>query len=269
MGKCIVILSFNHPELTSRTVQSSLQFNLPIILIHNGSLSKNVQILKERFPQIDHYVMNENKGYTGGVNCGLGYAFKKYEWVLFLTNDTELIAYDFDRSEPAFLAPLIYFRKLERIDSMGGIFTPYKAKLRHIKSELDKLSKGDYFYVPGTAFMIHKRVFESVGYFDESLGTYWEDVDFSVRAIKLKFQVEFDSSVKILHRVGKTCHDNPFYTTYLFRRNRKRISLRHSSFLSKTILVPLLLSDSVKTFYKFLIKKDFYRLKLAYKALVD
>ncbi len=66
---------------------------------------------------------------------------------------------------------------------------------------------------------------------DESLHTYWEDVDYSARTYLKGYKIGVIKDLKILHRVGKTCHQKPFYTTFLFQRNKRIVSIRHSYFL--------------------------------------
>lgn len=271
MSTCIAILSYNHPEITSRTIHSALKFNFPIILLHNGSLKKFEERLRNDFPAIEHISVEKNNGYANGANTLLSHAFRNFDWVLFLTNDTELLELDLlNIKEPALIAPHVYFRKLTRVDSMGGKFIPRYGKLLHIKDETNKLIKNkEFFYVPGTAFYIHREIFNSVGKFDERLHTYWEDVDFSMRVNFKKLPIYYSDSIKLIHRVGKTCHDNPFYSTYLFKRNWKKISLKYCHPLDKIFFLIVLVRDVVRNLYKLYITKDRSRFKLYLKAICE
>jgi len=269
MSTCIGILSFNHPEITKRAVHSALKFSYPVILLHNGSQKKFVDSLIQEFPNITHLVFEDNKGYSGGVNRLLEAAFKNFERILFLTNDTECLKIEKWPSEKGFYAPKILFRKIDRIDSLGGGFSPIKGKLRHIKNPEEKLLKNEYFYVPGTAFILDREVFLKVGHFDEGLHTYWEDVDFSMRVQKLNLICAYFEGVTILHRVGKTCHDNPFYSIYLFRRNQRRVSLRYLSGFKKIYAKSYFYYLFLKKTYYLLGKKDRERIKLYLRAMRD
>lgn len=267
MSSCIVILSFNHPEITARTVRSAQQFNLPIILVHNGSLEKHREKLLGDFPEIRHLILENNLGYSGGVNAGLEHAFVEYNWAVFLTNDTELLQLGAMPEQPAFVAPLIFFRKLNRIDSMGGTFVPYLGKLKHIKNDQYRFAFNEYFYVPGTAFLLHRDVYFKINKFNTSLHTYWEDVDFSMRAHLSNSLIYYSSDYQVLHRVGKTCHDNPFYTTYLYQRNRKKISWKYCPFFLKPILIFIFLADFYKQLIKLFNTKDKSRFILYLRSL--
>jgi GT2 family glycosyltransferase len=225
-----VILSFNHPDLTERCVRSALEILPPetIVLVHNGSEERWIHRQQKQFPQIHHLILKHNKGFTGGANAGLRKAFEQTAWVLFLTNDCKLLKTTNPPQEPGFFAPLIWARKIGRIDSLGGVLDLQRAHLRHLKEPNFKATAQERFYVPGTAFWMHRSVFERAEGFDEGLGTYWEDVDLSLKAAKLGLRLDIEPDTEILHGIGKTCHSSSHYTTYLYQRNRRRVCLKQA-----------------------------------------
>ena len=183
------ILSYNHPEHTANCLQSALIFfkAQDIFLIHNGSLTQHSQTLKNQFPDIHHIELAVNTGFTGGANALLKFAFKSHSTVLFLTNDTELTAVDFSfknnlKDPDLFFSSIkLMKRNSNDIDSVMGGLDPSCGKLSHQKSDAIQ-NKKLIPYIPGTAFWISKKYFELLSGFDESFHTYWEDVDFSLRA---------------------------------------------------------------------------------------
>lgn len=225
------ILSYNHPHITADCLNSVIGLTSAdsILLGHNGSLVKHQHFLLESFPKIHHIQQESNKGFSGGANFLLQEAFKKWDWVYFLTNDTLLLNYGALPLIPGFYAPLIWRRKLGVMDSIGGGFNPKEQKLHHLKSieEWGNQPEGVRLYIPGTAFLIHKEVMEKVGGFDETLHTYWEDVDFSMRVQDLNIPMKPHIDFVLLHKVGKTCHKDAFYTKELFHRNKEIISKRY------------------------------------------
>lgn len=239
-----IILSYNHPELTALAVNSVLSnsaFTLnfspsSLILIHNGSEKKHLNFLVEKFPQIDHFIIEKNKGFSGGANAGLKYLFKKADnrahWALFLTNDCELINWPIlpKNQTPSLLAPIIWGRKANQIDSVGGTIHLAKGQARHLKSErefysaLIEKNKNISVYIPGSAFLIHSQIFSKLHGFNETLNTYWEDIDLSLRANNIGITLGVIPSFQVKHKIGKTCHKKSYYTTYLYQRNRHWIS---------------------------------------------
>lgn len=225
----IVILSYNHPEITSQCIESVLiKNNFPsenIYLVHNGSQPNHVQTLKHRFPQITHIESEQNKGYSGGANLGLSTAFLKHNLVLFLTNDT-LLEKRPNHPPEGFSSVKILKRKTNQIDSLMGRIDIKKGQLQHVKEQ--QLLEGKNLYIPGTAFWISADVYKKLNGFDESYLTYWEDVDFSWRAEKNQIILKHNEETVVRHKIGKTCHHNDFYTYYLFQRNRKKFMKKHN-----------------------------------------
>lgn len=228
----IVLLSYNHPNLTAKTLYSVLALGFDpqkIHLVHNGSLQQHQAALTTQFPKISHLILPNNKGFSGGANFGLSEVFEKAENILFLTNDTEVIS--LPENFPAaldFFSILILKRNTDQVDSVMGSINLRTGQLSHLKqiSEIANLSFVKS-YIPGTAFGLTKAAFTSLNGFDESLHTYWEDVELSLRAHKLNLRIGCASDFKIKHKIGKTCHKDRFYTLFLYQRNRKRILKRY------------------------------------------
>ncbi len=228
-----LILSYNHPDLTDRTVQSVLRLNIDpqrIFLVHNGSEKKHVEWLIKKNPSIQHVLMEKNLGFSGGINFGCQEVFKNHDWLFFLTNDTELI-----KSAEVFpagfdvLTPKILKRNTEQIDSLIGVINTQSSALRHVRDlkESIALEPHEKYYVPGSAFGLSKKCFNQLQGFDETFHTYWEDVDFGLRAGKLGFEIKHSNEFELKHKVGKTCHKDRFYTLYLFQRNRRKLMCKH------------------------------------------
>lgn len=218
----ISVLSYNHPELTAKCLKSVLNHTPAenVFLVHNGSLEKHITQLKNNFPNIRHSIISENKGYSGGANQALQQAFLYFDSVLFLTNDTEVIQLP-DRAPAHFSSVKLLRRNSEEIDSVMGSLNPKTGRLKHLKC-LSHHNSNEITYIPGTAFWINKDTFLKLNGFDERFHTYWEDVDFSLRAHKNNIAVQYDGNTICRHKIGKTCHKDRFYTYELFQRNRGR-----------------------------------------------
>lgn len=272
------ILSYNHPEITAKCVKSVLRLSSKnIVLVHNGSRPENVELLQKQFPQIQHFVMVENRGFSGGANAALFAAFRQSPWCLFITNDCELLRLpDMTKThlfnKPAFIAPRIHYRRFGRIDSIGGQVFTSTGHLRHLKTaeEFFSIPKKE-IYVPGTAFLMHKDIFKEVGEFDESLNTYWEDVEYSLRVSEKGLPIQFTTEVELINSVGKTCHKDTYYTSYLFHRNRARVCRKKTEWaqsygLARAQLEFHLLCDYLKYSYRFATKRRWDDVKAITRA---
>jgi GT2 family glycosyltransferase len=268
-----VILSYNHPDLTSRCVSAALNFfkEQDILLVHNGSEKKHQTQLQRSFPEIQHHEMQQNKGYAGGANCGLSKAFHKADRILFLTNDCELLKFEYPEStQPLFAAPQILKRKTEQIDSLGGYLIPEKGLVGHLKSIEEFETFAGRKYIPGSAFLIDRQIWSSGIRFQEALGTYWEDVLFAQEAQARGFHLSLAPGILIRHGIGKTCHKDPYYTSYLFQRNRRWVSQRfNKTFAQKSQFWWHYTKDTAKLLARSFAKKDLQKSKLLFKAVSE
>jgi GT2 family glycosyltransferase len=265
-----LVLSFNHPEITARCIRSVQTAGISdssIHLVHNGSTEKHSQLLETQFKNINHIKIRQNQGFANGANIGLNSVFQKTNWVCFLTNDTTIYQIGNTPVLSGLYAPLIYARKTKFIDSFGAMFFPNIAKLTHRRSTTIEPLRDGIEYVPGTAFIIDKDTFTRTKGFDETLGTYWEDVDFSVRLKNSGGHLFYDDRWKVIHQIGKTCHKNPHYTSYLYQRNKIIVSNRYAN--SKVKLRIKLVSHLMTSLYSNTRRLDFNRNLLLLKAYWD
>lgn len=240
----VAILSYNHPELTQRCIESIRRF-VPddnIHLFHNGSRQKVVEDLAECCSRVQHHFRQNNIGFSGGANWALEKIFQMSDWALFVTNDCELLSLDLQRQKlsPGIYAPKVFRRRTQKLDSLGGQIDFRRGQLQHLKENNPQAVQGGQFYVPGTVFLVDRESHYALGGFDTSLGTYWEDVDYSLRAHSMGIGLYQTESIVLRHGIGKTCHKDPFYTNYLFQRNRIRVCRRWKAgseyrFLSETL----------------------------------
>ncbi len=264
----IVVLSYNHPELTARAVNSALKLHENVYLVHNGSEKKFSDSLKSQFTNITHLYLEKNLGYSGGVNFGLRCALQNSAWAILLTNDCVMQNLPKIPLLPALIGPHILIQKSLRTDSLGGIFNPPIGRISHCKSLTD-FANAKFKYIPGSAFLIHRKIFQDTGPFDEALGTYWEDVDFSQRVQQNGHPLQVDPEWRIEHGRGKTCHKHRHYTLYLFQRNRKRISKKYTEFIYKPILFINLWMTWIKLSLRLVFNSRFQDLRLLLRAIKD
>lgn len=230
MSFAIAVLSYNHPELTSRCLNSILAFQTvrpeQIFLCHNGSIPGHREQMISSFPDVHHVILDQNKGFSGGANAVLKQAFTQFSWVFFITNDCELIELGSVPELEGIYAPLIFLRKTDRMDSVGGAINLRRLSLSHCKSELEFM-QSSLKYVPGSAFWISKSIFAQLGGFDENYGTYWEDVDLSYRAGLADINLGIAPSTQLRHGGSKTTGKHKDYTLFYFQKNRLRFFSKH------------------------------------------
>jgi GT2 family glycosyltransferase len=262
----IAILSYNHPKITARCIESALRWSDKPLIVHNGSLRTHVEELQSRFPQLHHVVLHDNIGYSGGANVALRAALQIHPWALLLTNDCELIAWPRTPSVAGLYGAVLFRKGGQHIESLGGLFDRRRGRLYHLKSSAEasnNLASQSAFvpYIPGHALLLDRETFAAHGGFDESLFTYWEDVDLSLRYRQRHVVQTILQDFRVVHGGGKTCRKNRVYSGYYFQRNRRVMLQRYSPTptLSKAIWTAELLGRSIK----FALRRDWDGLRFS------
>ncbi len=157
-------------EMTSRCLESFKETKAPedeIILVDDASIYKH---------KFSPNVRNETRQGNAKVwNQGL--ALAKNDFILFSDNDIEAVKW----REPM-------LEKVE-IGRTGVIFSQLIVG--------DKIKKN---HVDGCFFMVKRKVFDEIGNFDESYGTYFEDTDFFKRVMNAGYILRMATDAIAIHK---------------------------------------------------------------------
>lgn len=270
-----LILSFNKPEITRRCVTSCLNFfnETDIFLIHNGSLPIHQNQLRADFPQINHLIIPQNKGYSGGTQFGLDSVFLEqlYPWVFFITNDCELLSFPSDdhaifSGSPSVFAGGRLLRRDGLLECTYGAVNLKKGQLRHLKTS-NTLVPHEELYLPGHFFLMSMPTWKTLQTYDTHLHTYWEDVDLSLRATRSGIKLAIVHELTARHAGGKTTRGDSYYSLYLYQRNRLRVTMRYTS--SKTWFRIRFFMDLTKLFWRHLKNRKWEHVRYVLDILRD
>lgn len=208
-----VVLNWNGGEINRKCLDSLLACdypNLAILFVDNGSTDGSLEDIRERYPQIETLVNEENLGFTGGNNRGIDHALDAgAEMVLLLNNDVVV--------PEGFLQPLVDELKREghgivgpkvlepsgKVWCAGGelAFHQNVSRLRGYgasdNGSFDRIEPVDY--LPACCILISREVFERIGLLDEDYFCYLEDVEFCLRASRAGYPVTYFPDVKVCH----------------------------------------------------------------------
>lgn len=241
----IVILNWNGWRDTFNCLDSLRQVNYParqieIIVVDNGSCDESVERLHQQ-PGITVLELPTNVGFAAGSNIGIRHALAKgCEYILLLNNDTVVL--------PDFLTPLLQvFKK----NATAGIVSPkirYKDQPNRLwyaggrfqeprligeMVGLGQIDQGQHNqacvvdFAVGCCMLIHRAVFEQIGYLDERFFFYHEDVDFSLRVTRAGFSVWYQPASVILHQVSQSTQNNLPARTFLEAQSRVVFFAKH------------------------------------------
>jgi hypothetical protein len=192
--------------------------NYEIMVVDNGSTDGSAQSLAQEFPQITVLSQNRNLGFAAGCNVGMRHALAKgAEYILLLNNDT-YVARDFlsellSRMEAddktAVVCSKIYFgNHADLLWYAGGDFSPWAGTSKH--RGYKKIDRGQFdgrqeiTASTGCAMLVRSKAVREVGLFDEQFWSYAEDLDWSLRFLKLGYRLAFAPKARVWHYDGTT-----------------------------------------------------------------
>jgi hypothetical protein len=276
----IVIPNYNgleHLETCFNSLSGQSCKDFRIILVDNGSKDNSVKFTKENYSDVIIIEKEFNTGFAAGVNTGISKALEygDCEYVLLLNNDIECDVNFLDEMKKGFVdgsvgsvaCKMMNYYKRNIFDDAGDfiklIGSPYARG--HAEEDKGQYDKSEYIFgACAGAALYRKRVFESIGLFDEDFFAYYEDVDFSLRMQLSGYKCYYNHKAVCYHKRGATSGYASGWQTMLCEKNL--ISLRIKNYpLSLYIrLTPLFIIGRLKRYYGFLRAKHY---KVFFSAL--
>lgn len=169
-----------------------------------------------------------NRGYGGGANVGIRQALDKgAEWIVVCNQDVRL-------TKEAITHVCVIAKKRD-----PGIFGPEAGSLDPVRWTTNLPAKGTADYISASCMAIHRKVFETIGYFFEPYFLYYEDVDFCVRAQRARFGLTKISLPGFTHAGGAAKQKTHFlarnHLLFVCRQAPWRVKFHELMRLPKTI----------------------------------
>lgn len=213
----IIILNWNKWKDTIECLKSVFELdykNYSVLVIDNASDDDSVIRLKEAFPCLRLIQNFKNTGYTGGNNQGIKIALSEgAEYVWLLNNDTivetdslsKMVTTAEEIPLAGIVSPAIHFYD----DPAKPEFLGRKVDLNNLVveelykktfEEIEEVNEGLVMCVCGTAMLVKANIFEQIGFLKEDYFAYFEDTEFSIRAIVFGIKNKLALNTKVLHR---------------------------------------------------------------------
>ena len=214
----VVVLTWDDRDLTLRCLGSLGALTYPdvsVVLVDNGSRDGTVEAVAAAHPDVELVALPENRGFAGGVNAGVEAALRGgAEHVFLLNNDATV--------EPGALEPLvgaaaaasvgaacsqILHEGSETIWYAGAEYDPRRGHQgRHTGYGRPALPPDTAPYPTGRAcggaMLVPRAALDRVGFLDDALFAYAEDVDWSVRAQRAGLSILVVPASVVHHRVS-------------------------------------------------------------------
>lgn len=186
--------------------------NVEVIVTDDGSTDGSKEWIEKNYPLVHIQTGNGDLWWSGGINKGVKYALYslKSDYVITWNNDIKPGTDYFKNlekilettGENIITGSVIYLLNTNTILSTGGFFNDKNGKygLRSwgVEDKGQFLNTMETDWLSGMGAVIHKSVFDKIGYFDEkNFPQYHGDSDFCLRAKKAGFKIQTHPKLKI------------------------------------------------------------------------
>jgi GT2 family glycosyltransferase len=227
----IIIVNYNVKEFLENALNSikkaTVGINAEIFVVDNASEDGSVEMVRQKFPEVNLIVNKENVGFARANNEALKLAKGKYILLInpdtIVQEDTFKVLISFLESHPecgmvgckvlnpdgtlqlacrrSFPTPWVAFTKMV---GLARIFPKSKIFAQYNLTYLDPDEIVEVDAVSGSFMMIRREVYEKVGGLDEDFFMYGEDIDWCYRIKKAGWKIYYVPTTQIIHFKGES-----------------------------------------------------------------
>ena len=251
----IVIVNYNGLQYTKKCIESLFRFHiselLEVIVVDNNSSDGSQTELPKLFPSIIFLSLYENRGFGAANNAGAKKA--KGEFLFFVNNDTLFLEETItglknillSQTKCGIVSPKslnedrtfqLSFGEFPSIRSEFGAMKMAKDSSLQAKEEVVSKRPIKKDWTTGAAIMIKRKLFESVGGFDELFFMYFEDIDLCKAVNKKGYDVFYIPTISLIHFGGKSYEKNNSRILFEYRHSQLRYYDKHNSLFQRITL---------------------------------
>lgn len=256
----IILVNYNGLKDTVECIKSinkSDYSNYEIIVVDNNSI-ENVEKISD-YDNVILKKLNNNVGFGVANNIGADIAVQdNCDLIFCLNNDTvilpntlSILAKNTNNRTITTGAIYYYFNK-KKLWYGGGEVSKIKGTFRH-KNYNESRSVS---FISGCAMMLTVGCYEKIGLFDPAYFMYYEDSDFSLKALKNGYILKYIYEAKIYHRVGDSSSKISGLKDYYLTRNRLYILNKYKDIFLPTTKVYFFLTRIMELLKYKMMHKD-------------
>ena len=239
------------------SLQKQTYRNFEIILLDDASTNDSVQQLQKHLTENTVFLPQEaNSGFAAVNNVGMRRALADgCDWVLLLNNDT-VVAPDFLetllRETPAGAVScpkMLFLDPPDEIWFAGGELDRATGKVKHLggheKDGPAFAEKKQVSFITFCCVLLPRQVVEEVGFLDETLFMYCEDVDYCIRLADAGVPLWLLPDARIWHKAGGSA--GGMLSVYYITRNTLYLTCKGKSALQiRARTLPVLISGAAR-----------------------
>ena len=213
----VIIPNWNgahHLPICLEALREQTYPRIEIIVVDNASTDESQDLLRTCYPEVHMLVLERNLGLTGAMNRGLQQA--SGELIASLNNDTQVtptwaaqLVRALQRHPEAGMAAskILLFDRRDVLHSAGDMCgidgIPFN---RGVWQRDDgQFDREEYVWgACGGAALYRRTMLEDIGFFDEELFMYCEDVDLNWRAQLAGYRCIFVPQAVVYHKLSAT-----------------------------------------------------------------
>jgi len=200
-----LIVTFKSSSVIHKCLKS-IPNGYPILIVENSSDENFKKELENSYENLQCILNYENLGYAKANNIGLEKAKTKYVFLLnpdaILKQDTiqTMLTASEDIKDFALLAPVIQ----NELSPNFGFFD--RDTTDNLKKDLENNRYTKVDYIKGFAMFFNMEEFRTIGFFDQNIFIYLEEIDLCKRLKENQKNIYVISNAIITHYGGKS-HD--------------------------------------------------------------
>ena len=213
----VLIPTWNGRDLLRACLESLAQQayrDFEVIVAENGSVDGTNDMLQQEYPWVRVVALDRNLGFARGVKAAFDVAVGNL--IVLLNNDTEaaptwlqelVAAANGHPAAASFACKILLFQDRSRLHSAGDYYgcdgVPGNRGVWE-QDGPDYSERGWVFGAQGAACAYRRSLLDDIGFFDEDLVSYCEDVDLNWRANLRGFRCLYVPEAKVFHHVSAT-----------------------------------------------------------------
>jgi len=256
MDLSVIIVNYNVKYFLEQALLSvekavaASSLDVEIFVVDNASSDSSIELVEEKFPEVNLIASEENLGFSKGNNLAIRKAKGRY--VLLLNPDTvieentlsEVVSF-MDKNPDAgglgvkmidgsgnFLpeskrglpTPSVAFYKLT---GLARLFPKSETFGKYHLSYLDENKIQSVDILSGAFMLMRSETLDKVGLLDEAFFMYGEDIDLSYRIIKAGYKNYYYPHTRIIHYKGESTKKGSLNYVRMFYKAMKIFADKH------------------------------------------